>query len=341
MEKEKWVVYHDIVKEFHAGNKYERDILGIFQKCGFNIMKYGKLKENKAKKVLLLLKFLRDIFVSIPKGSIVFFLAPLHYPYDMVFRFMVKIKRMEVYAFIIDINGLRGSGKLEREITDFMLAKGIIAQNDNQKIFLRQKGYTGRIQVMGILDFLDEPDKNLQKEQDIGLVTICYGGNLSMKQSGFLYKWTDCIETTNLKVLIYGINLERKIDNNVFQYMGSFPPDQVTKKLTGSFGLVWNGTEIDTCGGVCGEYYKYASPHKLSMYIMAGMPVIVWKYSAMGGFVDEKGIGFSVTTLNEIEEKIDSLDLSVYEEMKLNVYELRQNISKGYYAETCIKEILR
>lgn len=340
MKRKKLIVYYDIIKEYHAGNKYERDIIEIFSKCGFYKIRYGKQKETKKHKIFSLLKFLFILFFFTYRNSILFFLAPIMEPYDKFFRMVMKIKKWEIYAFIIDINGLRGVGNLENEITNLMYTKGIVAQNDVQKKFLQDSGYAGKIQVMNILDFLY--DDIYEKKEDITLpYTVCYGGNLSMKQSEFLYKWSRYSKKIKYEVFVYGINLEEKINNENFHYMGQFSPNEVIEQLRGSFGLVWNGEEIDTCGGSRGEYYKYASPHKLSMYIVARMPVIVWKKSAVNKFVEDNNIGFSIDSLLDIEDKISHISKEDYEKMLNNVEIIREKVIIGYYADTSIKELLK
>lgn len=340
MAGKRWVVYYDIIREYHAGNKYENDVISIFTKCGFHKIRYGKQNENKVEMIFSLVKFCFSLFFFVRKKSVLFFLAPIMVPYDKILRMVSRVKKWELYAFIIDINGLRGTGNLENEISNLMNCNGIIVQNNTQKKFLQDRGYTGRVQVMNILDFLYEDNIFEKDEKKLQLNTICYGGNLSMKQSEFLYKWQECSENLNYKVLVYGVNLEKKIDNDFFHYMGQFSPNDVIGELKGSFGLVWNGSEIDTCGGSRGKYYRYANPHKLSMYIVARMPVIVWEESAVKDFVEDNGIGFSIKSLSEIQNKISHVSIENYKKMLFNVNNIREKITKGHYANACIKKIL-
>ena len=50
--------------------------------------------------------------------------------------------------------------------------------------------------------------------------------------------------------------------------------------MEGSFGLVWDGISVETCAGVYGEYLKVNNPHKTSLYLASGIPVIIWKEAA-------------------------------------------------------------
>ena len=54
-----------------------------------------------------------------------------------------------------------------------------------------------------------------------------------------------------------------------------------------NFGLVWDGTSLDGCNGRYGEYLKFNNPHKTSLYLSCGIPVIIWKEAALADFVEE------------------------------------------------------
>lgn len=58
---------------------------------------------------------------------------------------------------------------------------------------------------------------------------------------------------------------------------GSFKPEESPEHLQG----VWDGDSVDTCAGNTGAYLRYNNPHKTSLYLACGMPVIVWKEAAI------------------------------------------------------------
>lgn len=77
-----------------------------------------------------------------------------------------------------------------------------------------------------------------------------------------------------------------------------------TGTIHGGWGLVWDGDSITTCDGVLGDYLRYNLPHKLSLYIAAGLPVIVWSQSAVADWVKENHLGLVVDSLEELPERI-------------------------------------
>ena len=105
----------------------------------------------------------------------------------------------------------------------------------------------------------------------------------------------------------------------------------------GDFGLVWDGESLDECSGIYGKYLLYNNPHKLSLYLSSGKPVIVWKQSALAPFVEENGLGVAVGSLAELE----NLDLRAnYESYKKNVMEMKKKLGSGYYLTQAIARVL-
>ena len=127
-------------------------------------------------------------------------------------------------------------------------------------------------------------------------------------------------------------------------YCGSFLPNIIPYNLNGSFGLIWDGDTVSECTGLMGEYTRYNNPHKLSMYIAAGLPVIVWKESAIARFVIDNNIGLTVNNLTEIEGYIKKLDNNDYNDFLRNIKKLQKEVCSGYFtnkALTKVEEIIQ
>ncbi|NRO11242.1 Beta-1,6-galactofuranosyltransferase WbbI [Lactobacillus helveticus] len=48
-----------------------------------------------------------------------------------------------------------------------------------------------------------------------------------------------------------------------------------------------------------GNYLRYNDPHKLSLYLASGIPVIIWKKAAEAKFVEENKVGITVDSLED------------------------------------------
>ena len=47
---------------------------------------------------------------------------------------------------------------------------------------------------------------------------------------------------------------------------------------------------------------RFNNPHKLSLYVALGLPVIVWREAAIAEFVLKQGIGITVSDLLELND---------------------------------------
>ena len=119
--------------------------------------------------------------------------------------------------------------------------------------------------------------------------------------------------------------------NTNLVYNGSFPAAELPEKLSADFGLVWDGTSAETCAGHVGEYLKYNNPHKTSLYLASGIPVLVWKEAAIADFVTANKVGITVDSLFEAEEAIRAVSAEDYREMCANAGKMAERLRSGYY----------
>jgi len=114
-------------------------------------------------------------------------------------------------------------------------------------------------------------------------------------------------------------------------YNGVMSPDDIYSVLNRGFGLVWDGNSTSTCNGKNGNYLRYNDPHKLSLYLASGIPVIIWKEAAEAKFVEENKVGITVDSLEELPEIFKSLDSYQYEIFVKNVKKIAEKLINGQY----------
>jgi hypothetical protein len=122
-------------------------------------------------------------------------------------------------------------------------------------------------------------------------------------------------------------------------FHGVFPPYDLVHLLQGAFGLVWYGPEIDSFAGNYGSYLTIITPHKLSLFIMAGIPVIVPATSASAILVKQYGIGCTIDRLSDIEQVISNISDAAYQEMVDNTRPLAVQLSKGQFLKRALTEL--
>ena len=138
---------------------------------------------------------------------------------------------------------------------------------------------------------------------------------------------------------LYGVNYEENHQKLNVHYHGSFMPDELPFHLIGGFGLVWDGTAVDSCNGATGEYLKLNNPHKASLYTAAGLPIIIWSKAALADLVEKEKIGFSVNSLTDIPEKLRGLSDEEYDQFKKNLENLSEKVRTGYFFRKALEEL--
>lgn len=125
-------------------------------------------------------------------------------------------------------------------------------------------------------------------------------------------------------------------------YIGSFPGDIVPKHISSNFGLVWDGESLEDCdkGGNFGQYLRINNPHKFSLYIAAGIPVIVWKKSALANFVQKNGIGICIDSISDIDNVMKKITQNEYKSLLMNVALLQEKVTTGFFLRNALNKSL-
>ncbi|HEY6505916.1 MAG TPA: hypothetical protein VIZ28_18205, partial [Chitinophagaceae bacterium] len=284
--------------------------------------------------------FLVKTVFSIKKGSVIIFLFPVYARMNKLLLQWLKKRNNRIICVIADINGLKdGDDKmLKEEIRFFRQFRYFIVHNDKMRSWVYDHiSKDCRIATIEFFDFLTKPVSRLQ---DISF-DIVFAGNL--EKSSFL-KGLQLLQPGNpsLHFHLYGAGQGNAVyaQPNI-TWHGIEKPYELPAKLEGSFGLVWDGDSIDKPGGSLGEYMQYISHHKLSLYIISGLPLIVPATAASAPLVEKYKIGFSVNSLFEIEGKIKNLSPAEYRQMQVNMQPLAEKISKGECLGEAIDDILK
>lgn len=158
---------------------------------------------------------------------------------------------------------------------------------------------------------------------------IVFAGNLG--KSLFLEKMDELADRSPLlEVELFGPGATPAMKNSRnLHWKGIFSPGELPHRLQASFGLVWDGDAIDGLKGVFGDYQRYISPHKLSLYILSGLPLIVPAGAASSILIKKYRIGIEVEDLFELGQKIAALDEKEYNQMRENLRPLAERIRGG------------
>lgn len=243
-------------------------------------------------------------------------------------------KSLKTFLLIHDLEVLRFHNdadheKERKEEIQFLdQADGLIALNDKMKGLLTQEGVQAPIVSLKIWDYHNVQDFNTDYKYRS---SICYAGNLT--KSEFLTK----LKIEN-QLHVFGPNCDKKLPVNVI-YEGEYTPTELPAHLNYNFGLIWDGVSVDTCAGNYGQYLRYNDPHKASLYLSSGLPIIVWEKAAIADFVVNNGVGKTISRLGDLDNLLASISQDEFAIMKKNAINVGKKIRQGYYIKDAFQHL--
>lgn len=327
-------------KAYTAGNKARTDTLSILKSEGY---KHIPLYRSKSNKVIvffqLIVGSLRALF-SAGRNDIVFIQYP-YYPTVVntillsVLKLGRRMRKYKISLLLHDVVALRteNSDRIRREVSSFNDMNYIISHNESMTKILKEYGGKDNIFTLGPFDYLYKG--NTVKTNEFGDYRVVIAGNLEPEKSQYIYYLKNI---RNVDFNLYGINYSGESNSHV-TYKGQFPPEELIPNLEGQFGLVWDGDSLETCSGNYGRYLKYNNPHKFSLYLAAGLPLVVWNESALAGYVEENNIGIVIGSLLELGGKLKMIKPEEYAEMRDNVLKIRKELISGSHLRTIVKNM--
>lgn len=293
---------------------------------------------------------LANYFKQAGSGDTIFVQYPLYISYPaflQVVYYLRFVKRCKLVFIIHDVNSLRidptvglgGMGhtnnaqrSLRNELRILKLASGILVPTNAMRKFIENTNkVSAKVVVFGLYEHLaDSLDVPIFKNQR----TMIFAGNLD--KSSFLSKLTH----STFHYEIYGNKPSKFALPENLDYRGSFPSDELAAQFSGGFGLVWDGSSVDGISGVMGDYLRYNSPFKASMFLASGIPVVVWKNAAIADFVSQHRLGITVNSLAEAESAIKQVTDEQYAELTASVRSFGLQLRQGAQFKKALKDVL-
>lgn len=308
-----------IKKGKDAGNKARNDVEQILS------TRYEPLYpffENPRKKIIQSIYLLIKELLKTNYNDYIIIQYPLPIGYNKFLNLISHFRK--VIVIIHDLTELRTGNFSGNEEKRFQNVKYIISHNNKMSMYLMKHDINqGKIINLDIFDYLTTTLVSKTHYDDSE--TICFAGNLA--KSDFIYSLPE--EVISYGINLYGINFDNVKANSKLHYKGAFDSEIIHEKISGKFGLIWDGNSCKTCAGNFGLYMKYNNPHKLSMYIAAKMPVIVWKDSAIADYVIDNQIGYVIDNLDNLSEILKNITKEDYLNLEKNVVKIQKTITIG------------
>lgn len=271
----------------------------------------------------------------------------IQYPYKKYYAALCRIARWrgaKSVTLIHDLGAFRRK-KLtpEKENSRLALTDAIISHNAAMTAVLRERGCKRPIVDLDIFDFLSDVDFGLTVS---GCSTegytpphhihtenlrIAYAGALGLRKNRFLLSLPGAMPSSHVHIAGRGMDLSPIEGCANVTLHGLMPPDAFISQARSfaDWGLVWDGDSLDECSGEWGEYLRINNPHKASFYLRAGLPVIVWRQSAMAPFVERMNVGIAVDSLHDLERELKSISPEAYAGLRANAEAMARSLTRG------------
>ncbi|NPD90945.1 galactofuranosyltransferase [Xylanibacter muris] len=272
-------------------------------------------------------------------------LVLLQYPVKKYFSFLCMVARFRharTMTVIHDLGSFRRRKlTVGKEIGRLSNADYVIASNTVMRKWLQSNGLHNTVRPLGLFDYHSPspvPDNTGCTEDDNRLI---YAGALGMRKNAFLLD-ADKI-SFGCKIHIYGNRkgLPQLNDSENIIFHDFCPADDFISKVNNGWGLVWDGDSLDCCTGNFGEYLRYNSPHKVSFYLRAGLPVIIWREAALADIIEKQGLGFCIDRLDEIENRLRDITAKEMETIKANVRIVSEKLNEGGFLKDAVAAVMR
>ncbi len=296
-------VIHENATGLIAGSQAREDFANILKVAGWNLVDvevpHGSGVSMLLSSLFTNLKNWRNVLRVCESTDILVIQYPLVMGKKISTTAIPYIKRIKsngtkVVFLVHDLDSLRGGNELI-EKAFLSQADGIIAHNAKMRQVLLSRGVSAVVSSLEIFDYPMPQDAQFSQCED----GIDIAGNLDPRKAGYAYKLAENFPDGRFN--LFGPNFDEGVSESKW-YKGAYNPLDLIRVLRGRFGLVWDGDSVDTCSGYYGQYLKVNNPHKLSMYLAFGKPVLIWNQAAEAEFVVRNGAGLAVSSIAEAVE---------------------------------------
>ncbi|MDE6304274.1 MAG: galactofuranosyltransferase [Paramuribaculum sp.] len=323
-----------------GGDKAKTDIESILSSNGFINAGLPQGRSKNAIKAYLttLFSVLKGVSV-LKQGDVLVLQYPLKKYYDFVVS-MAEKRGAKVITLIHDLGSFRRKKlTVEEEIKRLNRSYAIVVHSPSMLEWLKNHGITTRMVILGMWDYLSPAQPATPIKSDSSRPRLVFAGDVSPKANGWIYRLAE--NDPDVDLILYGGNIDRSQKTPNMIDMGFVESDTLIASAQGDYGIVWYGSSLDEGAGPLGDYLQYNAPHKTSLYIRAGLPVIIWEKAALAPIVTQLGVGIAVPSLRDISKTLAKVTPQQYADMQRNAAAVARQLSSGYFFTKALHEALR
>lgn len=261
------------------------------------------------------------------------------YRFENHFIDQMHLRGISVIIFIHDVDTWRFPYIRDQfdEMAYFNKADGLIVHGQPMADRLYEEGVTAPMVDHLLLDYLD--DKHQWDKYEIKPEAferkLVMAGNLFKSQ--FLVHWD-----LDTPITTFGVTDDELADylnaNSKVTYGGGLFQWDLIEKMPRAFGLAWDNN-LD--GRPYGDYTHYNHPHKVSLYLSHGMPVIISKSSAVAPFIESNHLGFTINDIHEADAIVQEIPDDTLAETLAQTARIGRLLREGWFTANALLQAER
>lgn len=315
---------------FNAEGKAPADVNRIMDAAGYEALTL-KVSPSEWFGGLLSRRACKRAVRQLQTGDTLFVQYPFYIPCASYLGRLLARSGAHLQVLVHDLDAMRGGREESPEL--LRTADCLVVHTPAMKSLLVSQGFeAARIRELFFFDYLITQQR--QAPLAFGR-DITFAGNLC--KSHFLRKLADDDTLSTLRFNLYGAECPDGVTGHNVTYRGCFAPEELSG-LTGDWGLVWDGEDTDTCRGGhgLGRYLQYNASHKLSLYLAARMPLIVWEKSGLADYVTSHHLGIAVASLADIPAQLASVSPEERQQMTNALETYGRKVTNGEMLQTAL-----
>lgn len=280
--------------------------------------------------------------IDLPRDSIVF----LHYPCDYLDPLIIELlkstkanRNNKIVTLIHQLNLFKYNFNLYNDIEFLNGSDYVIVHTNEMGRLLKKNGMLAEtIAINGFDYYVDGELKELEDRKEDNKYSVTYiCGNKS--DEDYLLSGFNMMQMKNYYINYY--SAEREVGGELapirdIRYLGKIDYKNVYKEMCGDFGIIYPICNMKLSDQ---KLLKLFASVEETIYILNGMPLIIFNDSPNASFVKKEGIGIVINSLNDIDEILGRLSNKRYNEMRRKIMRIRDKYSRGFYIKRAIENL--
>lgn len=324
----KWITSIVEGSSVDSVSKARGDVAEIAEEISFRkLYIYRYIDEQESHQSLL--SRIDGITAGVAAGDLIVYQYPSYNQFNFEQTFVGRLKQRGArIALLIHDSELLRDNSFLKEIALFNQADMLITHGEKMELKLKSFGITTAMVSKELFDYRI-PAEQVSLEPSLKK-TMVFAGNV--QKSVFLKEW-HC----QTRVQVFGSKGAFVLGKNV-EYMGVYSQFELLRLMPKNcFGIAWDNNLPQ--GGKYREYTQYNAPHKISLYLALGLPVIVWRNSAISESILQYKLGYVIDSLEEVDLLMERLTCDELTQLKQRVNKFSDLLKEGIFTKKALIQV--